>query len=239
MNLKQKIERSKSKERINFSAIGCTNDQDKIVKLENTDKLSIEPFWSIEGDFEGRMYAEYITEHPEYDSVYLRQKVADMLHQAADSLDSEFKLVIRAGHRPMEVQKRILHECMQDYMKENPEKTKDEALEHARTFVSDPEVSTPPHCCGAAVDVEIVDAETGKPLDYGSPINEDIDESFLHYQDISEEAKGNRRLLLETMLDVGFASMAFEWWHFSYGDKTWAWFYDVKDSFYDLAEMQI
>jgi len=237
MDLKQKTERSKSKERINFSAIGCTDDQEEIVKLQGTNKLVIEPFWGIEGDFEGRMYAEYIADHSDYDGIYLRKTVADMLNRAANGLSDEYKLVIRAGHRPMEVQKRILQECMQDYLDGNPEKTKEEALEHARTFVSDPDVSTPPHCCGAAVDVEIVGASTGEPLDYGSPINEDIDESFLHYQDIPQKAKDNRRLLLETMLDAGFASMAFEWWHFSYGDKTWAWFYGEKDSHYGLADV--
>jgi len=52
-----------------------------------------------------------------------------------------------------------------------------------------PDVLTLPSCCGAAVDVEIVDSNTGESLDYSSPIDEDIDGSFLHYQDIPQKAK--------------------------------------------------
>lgn len=232
MNIDEKIERSKSKERINFSKIGCTNQADPLVKVEPSDKIMVEPVWTLEGDFEGGMYADYIAKHPEYDGIYVRSELLKRLVKAAASLDERYKLIVRAGHRPLDVQRRLLKDCMRDYKNDHPEASDEEALHHARTFVSDPDTSLPPHCCGAAVDVELFDASKGKLVDFGSPMNIDKDISFLHYDDISPEQKENRMLLLRIMLEQGLASTAFEWWHFSYGDQVWAWFYGEQDSLY-------
>ena len=107
---------------------------------------------------------------------------------------------------------------------------------HARIFVSDPDIELPPHVCGAAVDVELVDAATGQPLDFGSPINATSEKSFLHYPELTDLQRHNRQTLLVAMLTAGFASLASEWWHFSYGDQVWAWFYGESESLYSLAE---
>lgn len=237
MNITERIERSKSTERIDFSKIGCLKHVGSLIKLETTKKMLVAPVWTLEGDFEGGMYADYIVGHPEYDGIYVRPEVAKRLNQASVSLDNEYQLIVRAGHRPYAVQKRLLKECMQDYKDDNPGVSDEEALEHARTFVSDPDISTPPHCCGSAIDVELFDVEAGKLVDFGSTMNDDNDSSFLHYDKITSGQKAHRLLLLETMLRVGFASVAFEWWHFSYGDETWAWFYSHNNSLYGLIEI--
>jgi D-alanyl-D-alanine dipeptidase len=236
MNLAEKIERSKSTERINFSKIGCRNQQDPLVKVESSGRIIVEPIWTVAGDFEGGMYANYIAKHSAYDGVYVRSELLARLQKVADSLDDRYKLIVRAGHRPIDVQKRLLRECMQDYKQDNPGVSDEEALEHARTFVSDPDVMLPPHCSGAAIDVDLMNVETNTFVDFGSPINIDDDISYLHYQDISAEQKENRMLLLAAMLDQGLASTAFEWWHFSYGDEVWAWFYHNPDCLYGLID---
>jgi len=237
MNLTERTERSKSKERIDYSKIGCRDLKDPLVKLQPSDKIVIEPVWTLEGDFEGGMYADYIAEHPEYDGIYIRSELSKRLEAAADSLDDQYRLVVRAGHRPLAVQKRLLKECAQDYKDDNPGVSDEEALEHARKFVSDPEIELPPHCCGAAVDVELLDTSTGKLVDFGSAMNVDDDISYLHYDGISEEQKANRMLLLRTMLAQGLASTAFEWWHYSYGDEVWAWFYGEGDALYGVTDI--
>ncbi len=72
----------------------------------------VEPVWELEGDFDGRMYADYIINHPEYNGVYVRAEVLKRLETAASLLLDRYKLVMRAGHRPVEVQKRILEDCI-------------------------------------------------------------------------------------------------------------------------------
>lgn len=236
MDIDEKIERSKSKERIDYSKIGFSNLKDHLVKVESSGKILVEPVWTLEGDFEGGMYADYIAEHPEYNGIYIRSGLLERLEKAAESLDDRYKLVVRAGHRPVEVQQRLLKECMQDYKDDHPEASDQDALKHARTFVSDPAISRPPHCCGAAIDVELFDVRNNKLVDFGSAMNVDDDISYLYYEKITAEQKANRMLLLKAMLEQGLASFAFEWWHYSYGDQTWAWFYGKESSLYSLIE---
>lgn len=169
--------------------------------------------------------------------MYVRPELLKRLEQAANSLDSQYKLVVRAGHRPIDVQKRVLRECMQDYKDTHAGVSDEEALAHARTFVSDPDIMLPPHCCGAAVDVELFDVEKSSLVDFGSPVNLDEEISYLHYHKITSEQKQNRISLLTAMLKAGLASTAFEWWHYSYGDEVWTWFYQKEACLYGLVEI--
>lgn len=232
MTLQEKIERSRSTERIDFSKYQSIDKDEQLVKISSEGNILVEPCWIVENDWEGKRYADYILEHPNYDGVYLRTEVASRLKSASALLPENIKIIIRAGHRPIEVQKRILIECANDYKDEHPGVSDEEALEHARDFVSDPEITLPPHVCGAAVDVELLDTSTGKLLDFGSKMNDDNETSYLHYPNTTSDQKNNRLMLLSAMLDAGFASSRLEWWHFSYGDQVWAWFYGKEDSLY-------
>lgn len=104
-------------------------------------------------------------------------------------------------------------------------------------FVSDPEISLPPHVCGAAIDVEILDVSTGELLDFGSKMDDDDERSFLNYPNLTDKQKENRLTLLKAMLDAGFASCKTEWCHFSYGDQIWAWFYGKQNSLYSPVDI--
>jgi D-alanyl-D-alanine dipeptidase len=237
-SLHERIERSKSMERIDFSEIGCLDIVEPLVEMTPSEGIIIEPFWELKDDFEGERYADYIASHPEYTGVYIRPDLLSRVQAAAQSLDDRYKLVIRAAHRPIEVQRKLLIDCMKDYQINNPEVSEQEALDHARTFVSDPDLMSPPHCCGAAVDVDVFNTETNQYLDFGSKVNDDNQRSYLHYEGLTDKQKENRMILLSVMLDQGMASLASEWWHFSYGDQTWAWFYRQKNSLYGLIEPQ-
>jgi len=46
--------------------------------------------------------------------------------------------------------------------------------------------------------------------------------TFLDAQNISDVAKINRKILENAMISVGFINYPTEWWHWSYGDKYWA-----------------
>ncbi len=236
LTLHDKIERSKSTERIDYSVIDCLNLPDPLVELKPSEHIMVEPYWTIEGDFEGDRYSDYMAEHPEYSGVYIRPELLTRVEKAAESLGPKYKLVIRAGHRPVAVQRRLLVDCVQDYKDDNPGVSDEDALAHARIFVSDPDTSLPPHCCGSAIDVDMFDTEAEKYVDFGSPNGADDERSYLHYDGITPEQKESRMTLLSAMLDQGLASTAFEWWHFSYGDETWAWFYGQKDSLHGLIE---
>ncbi|MCB0424096.1 MAG: M15 family metallopeptidase [Mangrovimonas sp.] len=71
------------------------------------------------------------------------------------------------------------------------------------------------HSKGSTVDLTIIDGETNKPLDMGSPFDFFAVQSWIDYDAISEEQKANRQLLQNVMLKYGFRNYPREWWHFT------------------------
>lgn len=203
-------------------------NQDKnIVGLQATKRLMVEPIWEKPIDeLEGPLYRQYIDKYPHYRDIYVREKVAEMLHRAADSLPSRYTLIIRAGHRPLEVQRKLLQLLIDEYMHKNTNASHKEALNFARTYVSDPDIKLPPHCCGAAVDVDCLDTMTDKLVDFGCPMNTDSQIAYTNSRLINSSQRANRRMLHKAMLGAGFAPFATEWWHFSYGDAEWVAYYN-------------
>lgn len=211
-----------------------------LVAVDTDEYLLVEPIWEKPiDDFEGPLYQEYIKENPKYNKLFVRPKVDEMLHMAAKTLPQSYRLVIRAGHRPIEVQYKLLQMLKNSYKKENPNSNEQAALEFARTYVADPAIKNPPHCCGAAVDVDMIDTKTNKLVDFGCPVNTDSDISHLNTDKITKKQKANRDILHKAMLNVGFSPFATEWWHFSYGDNTWADYYNKPNAIYGLVEPEV
>jgi D-alanyl-D-alanine dipeptidase len=71
------------------------------------------------------------------------------------------------------------------------------------------------HSKGSTVDLTIIDANTGKILDMGSPYDYFGKQSWVNYQNITEKQKMNRQLLQTIMLKHGFRNYEQEWWHFT------------------------
>ena len=89
------------------------------------------------------------------------------------------------------------------------------------------------HPTGGAVDIYIIDLRTNLPLDFGSEIYDySTKKYYVFSQDISSKQKRNRKILRSTMMKAGFAPFDGEWWHFSYGDKEWAFYYKMRFSIF-------
>jgi D-alanyl-D-alanine dipeptidase len=71
------------------------------------------------------------------------------------------------------------------------------------------------HSRGSTIDLTLTDGNSGEPLDMGSPYDFFGEESWVEYQDISEEQKANRDLLQKVMQKYDFRNYANEWWHFT------------------------
>ena len=75
------------------------------------------------------------------------------------------------------------------------------------------------HSRGSAVDLTLLDMQTGKELDMGSPFDLFSEISHPDYRGLTEEQYANRMLLQRAMLRGGFAPIDCEWWHFSLEDE--------------------
>ncbi len=71
------------------------------------------------------------------------------------------------------------------------------------------------HSRGSAVDLTLLDMQTGKELDMGSPFDLFSEASHPDYRGITDEQFENRMLLRNVMLRSGFEPLDCEWWHFS------------------------
>lgn len=210
------------------------DNNEPIITIEQTDKIILKPFWETPGDLEGETYRQYLINNPDF-KLRARLTVCEKLETAARTLPDDWQLIVKAGLRPLSVQLDLLDAVKRDVQSANPLLSEKEALQHARTFVTDPAILCPPHCSGAAVDVDAINASNGDPIDFGCPPNTDNELAFTHNPGITKEQTTNRMILLNAMLSAGFSNLAYEWWHYSYGDQYWAAFYGEPVALYDVV----
>lgn len=72
------------------------------------------------------------------------------------------------------------------------------------------------HSRGCAVDLTLVDLNTGLEIDMGTEFDYFDELSYTDAPGISEEQRNNRMLLKDLMESEGFRNFYQEWWHFSF-----------------------
>ena len=75
------------------------------------------------------------------------------------------------------------------------------------------------HSRGSTVDLTLLDMETGKEVDMGSPFDFFSEVSHPDYKGITEEQFNNRMVLQNVMVKYGFVPIDCEWWHFTLKDE--------------------
>ena len=71
------------------------------------------------------------------------------------------------------------------------------------------------HSRGSTVDLTLLDMQTGREVDMGSPFDLFSEVSHPDYRGITEEQYGNRMRLQQVMVRNGFKPLDCEWWHFT------------------------
>lgn len=154
---------------------------------------------------------------------FLRRDVARRLSLAAAALPDQVRLHLVEGYRPPDVQAALYEAHRRRLLRDLPGINIAESHRLASRFVAPPSVAA--HPSGAAVDVTLLDAG-GRPLDMGTAIDatpEDSDGAcYLDAPGISIRARANRQLLADSLRTAGFVNYPTEWWHWSHGDRYWA-----------------
>lgn len=140
-----------------------------------------------------------------------------------------YRLKIVYGYRHPEVQARYFTRRKAELELQYPEMD-DIGLDRlTHNFVAIPELAG--HSTGGAVDVTLVDQD-GNELDMGTSIADYADPEKIktfHF-DLMQSQKQYRQILHDAMIAEGFAPFYGEWWHFSFGDREWAAFYDKRQA---------
>ena len=172
--------------------------------------------------------------------MWVRQGVRDRIVEAQrllTTLNSDLTLLVCYGYRHPEIQKNYFETYREQVTREHPEWSKLEVLEYTHHYLAIPEVAG--HPAGAAIDLTIVD-EKKASIDMGSTIGQLIEIAKVPTVSpgLTEEQQDNRLLLREIMTLAGFAPYDFEWWHFSYGDREWACYYNQPNAIYGEIEFR-
>lgn len=153
---------------------------------------------------------------------FARETVADRLAVADTFLPVGIRLQVVEGLRPVESQQEIWDGYCSELERLHPGISVADVHVLASRFVSPIEVA--PHVAGAAVDLTLVGANG--PLDLGTPIDATPEQSngacFFAATNITREARTNRALLADVLTAAGLINYPTEWWHWSYGDRYWA-----------------
>lgn len=137
-----------------------------------------------------------------------------------------WQFLVTYGYRSNEVQKKYFNRALKKLRLEY--QNKNLLYEAIHRQIAIPEVAG--HPTGGAVDLTIIN---NKQINMGTKIydfnNKDI---YTFTPFIPLKAKKNRLLLRAVMLKAGFAPFDGEWWHFSFGDKEWAFYYKKSAAIY-------
>lgn len=168
----------------------------------------------------------------------LRKAVVAKLLEATKYLPRGIHFLVIEGHRPLSSQKKYFAEYSGKLSDLHPDWDKQRIYQETSKYIAPPEI-IPPHSTGGAVDLTLAE-ENGKELAMGTRLNADPEESdnacFTLAPNISAESKNNRGLLINAMSKSGFVNYPTEWWHWSYGDKYWAYHTKVPFAFFGSVE---
>lgn len=189
------------------------------------------------------LYSHYLPEMHQYfgGRIIVREGVARRLAEANQTLgsyDPRYRLCVVYGFRDLAIQ-RERHQAM--FESTDPSLPEEQRREIAHSKIAAPNVAG--HPTGGAVDLTIFNVEDQIFLDMGSLISDFTNERYLTFAEgLTNQQMENRLLLDDVMVSQGFCHYYGEWWHFCYGEREWAYFYNQPFAIYEqklMAEINI
>lgn len=176
------------------------------------------------------------------DYTFVRQTVYEKLVAAQKRLPPGYHFCLYEGYRSLNLQKMLYDTHYADVAKAHPTWTSSELFQETIKLVSpvvnqDGSLNIPPHSTGAAIDVYLLD-DDGHAVDMGiHPKDWMADEggvlSLTASDTISATAKKNRQIMSDALNSEGFVNYPTEYWHWSYGDRYWAFITHHPQTIYD------
>jgi D-alanyl-D-alanine dipeptidase len=165
------------------------------------------------------------------DYTKMRNTVYDKLIQAQNLLPQGIRFCLYECYRSLDLQKMLYENRYKIIQNHHPDWNEEQLFLETTKMVSpiinlDGSRNIPAHSTGGAIDIYLID-EKGDPLDMGiHPKDWMQDEqgvlSLTNSTRISEQAQNNRLMMNQVLGAVGFTNYPTEYWHWSYGDRYWA-----------------
>jgi D-alanyl-D-alanine dipeptidase len=167
---------------------------------------------------------------------HLRRTVARRLLAVQERLPHGLRLLMIEGYRPHALQRQYFEASLEELREACPGWSEDRLRAETARYISPPEVA--PHVAGAAVDVTLCTA-AGAELPMGTEVNATpvgtAGPCYLDSPDVSPDEAANRKVLATALSSAGFVNYPTEWWHWSYGDRYWAFVTGARAAVYGPA----
>ena len=154
----------------------------------------------------------------------VREAVFEKIGRISKLLDKEDKkLIIRSVWRSFDHQRLLWNDKVAFLHKEYPDKQLEEIEEFVSYFIAPATKSM--HSTGGAVDALIYDLKNDCVMDFGTNDGLKIelnDKCYPYHPFITPQARKNRKLLIDLFEEEDFVVDIKEYWHFDYGDASWA-----------------
>jgi D-alanyl-D-alanine dipeptidase len=208
-------------------AISIEDSDEELFDLFNTNNSRLKPLATFHTKF-----------NPGYDGYSkIRLGVYEKLLRMLEVLPTSIGIAYFEGFRPLYKQKEYFDEKMRELLLtiKDIEVVYQEAAKQFSPFIN----NIPTHATGAAIDITLfsITGEQNELLDMGkfdvSFGPNDQQETFS--ENTTEKQRKNRLILLDTAIKAGLVNYGYEWWHYSYGDKMWAYVKKQKAAIYGLA----
>ncbi len=137
----------------------------------------------------------------DFDDAYLRYGTVMKLKKAADALrEKGYRILIWDGYRPQSAQFTLFEN--------SPDPT----------YVADPNNGFSSHSSGGTVDITLITSD-GSAVEMPTDFDDFSDKANRNYDDVSETAAANSKMLEKVMEEAGFKGYSAEWWHYSDTDS--------------------
>ncbi|MBD2814874.1 M15 family metallopeptidase [Xenorhabdus sp. Flor] len=201
--------------------------------ITETNKIKSQPVYFL-ADIKGSV---------EYCAV--RKSVAEKLVKASQLLPSHLGILVLDGWRSRETQQALQEKTQAKIAERYSQLSIEEQKKLLEQFVAPaPTAQNPisPHLTGGSVDVTLFDMTSGKALFMGTEFDEVAELSYTAALENTPEnnmpAILYRRILYHAMIQVGFTNLPTEWWHYDYGNSSWA-FYKNSHAIYGAVDAGI
>jgi D-alanyl-D-alanine dipeptidase len=163
-------------------------------------------------------------------SIYLRLKVMVNALDLITEKKQKISILVFEGLRDSETQKALFESCVNELKEKFQDLSIHEVRKLAENYVSPQSI----HSTGACVDIRLFDEDKKEFLDMGKfgliwGLNE---QAHMFCAGLTEKQKENRHLLLTAASIAGLMNYPYEWWHFSYGDKYYAYCTEEEYAFF-------
>lgn len=176
--------------------------------------------------------------------IWVRRTVFERLSEALNYLPEHLGLLILDGWRSLSVQVALRQNMEAQIAREHPQWSADTITAFADHFVAKPQSSPDspsPHLTGGSVDITLFDCISGKTLDMGSAFDSPHNEShtaFFENESADPIFRNRRRILYHAMRKAGFTNLPSEWWHYDFGNQSWAYFAKQPSAFFGATQPQ-